>query len=265
MTGLALSSDLKYYVRPGWTVHYLPRTESTNNVAVAAGQQGTPGKLLVITDEQTSGRGRLNRRWNAPVGDCLLMSLLLYPPPPFERNAGRVTMACGLALCEAIVATTEVPAVLKWPNDLIVNDVQGGWRKIAGMLSEIGLRDGLPHFVVVGIGLNVNVPVATLSELSPNATSLLAETGRQVERTALLDAFLSRVETLYRRLERGEDLLPLWRAHLAWKGQSVRLQTPTKIVEGVFEDVDEAGALWVRLSSGERRCFMVGDVTLRRA
>lgn len=264
MTEFELPSDLAHYTYSGWTVRYLPRTESTNDVALTAGQQGAPEKLLVIADEQTFGRGRLSRRWTAPAGDCLLMSLLFYPPYPFERSAGRVTMACGLALCEAVAATTAAPVALKWPNDLIVSDVHGGWRKVAGMLSEIGLRDGTPYFIVVGIGLNVNVPADALPDLSPNATSLLVETGRRVARSVVLDAFLSRIEAFYRRVECGEDLLPLWRAHLAWMGQSVQLQTPTETVQGVSEAVDDDGALWVRLASGGRRRFMVGDVTLRR-
>ncbi len=265
MTDFERPVDLEHYARPGWTVRYFPCTESTNDVALSAGQQEAPAWSVVLTDEQTSGRGRLSRRWVAPAGDCLLMSLLFYPPPPFEHSAGRVTMACGLALYEAVVATTSAPVVLKWPNDLIVSDAQGEWRKVAGMLSEIGLRDGAPHFLVVGIGLNVNVPAEALPHLSPNATSLLVETGRRVERTVVLDAFLARVEALYRRVERGEDLLPLWRTHLAWIGQPVQLQTPTEIVQGIPEDVDDDGALWVRLVSGARRRFTVGDVTLRRA
>ncbi len=264
MTNFEHPDDLAHYARPGWTVRYLPRIGSTNDVAMVAGQQGAPAQLVVLANEQTSGRGRLDRRWAATAGDCLLLSLLFYPPPPFEHNAGRVTMLCGLALCEAVVAATAAPVALKWPNDLIVSDVQGGWRKVAGMLSEIGLRDGSPHFLVVGIGLNVNVSPVVLPHLAPNATSLLVETGRRVERRVVLDAFLSRVEVLYRRLEAGEDVLPSWRARLAWMGQPAQLQTPTEIVRGVLDDVDDDGALWVRLATGGRRRFAVGDVTLRR-
>lgn len=256
MTGLAA------YRRAGWTVRYLPQVGSTNDVALAAGCQGAADKLLVLADAQTAGRGRLARRWESPPGACLLLSLLFRPPEPFAHHAARVTMLCGLALAEAVETVAGLPVALKWPNDLIVTG-PGAWRKLAGMLSEIGLEDGAPAFLVVGIGLNVTVPSGDLSKLAPNAASLLAETGRTIRRGALLEAFLARVETHYARLGQGDDPHPTWRARLAWLGQPVIVHTPTQAVTGVAEDVDATGALRVRLPDGSAQSFAVGDVSLR--
>ncbi|HNT76312.1 MAG TPA: biotin--[acetyl-CoA-carboxylase] ligase [Anaerolineae bacterium] len=255
-------TELATYRRTDWTVQYWPQIGSTNDAALAAGQQGAAEGLLVLADEQTAGRGRLARRWESPAGVGLLMSLLFRPPEPFAYAAARVTMLCGLALAEVVETVGGLAAALKWPNDLIVAE-PGTWRKLAGTLSEIGLENGAPAFLVVGIGLNVAVPPADLPALAPHATSLLAETGRVVSRVALLDAFLARVEAGRAQLRQGVDLWPAWRARLAWLGQPVTVHTPTQAVAGVAEDVDATGALLVRLPDGRVQSFAVGDVSLR--
>ena len=250
------------YRREGWDIRYVERLDSTNTALLAAGRQGAAEGLVYIADEQTAGRGRLERRWGAPPGTCLLLSALFRPPEPFTYYAPRLTMLCGMAMADAAETVSGVAVQLKWPNDLIITE-QGTWRKIAGMLSEIGLdADGRP-FLVVGIGLNVNVPAALLPDLAPNATSLLVEGGQPVERAALLDAFLARVEAYRAATQAGADVLAQWRQRLAWMGCEVHVHTPTGSVTGIIEDVDETGALWLRLPDGARQSFSVGDVSLR--
>lgn len=241
---------------------YMEQLDSTNDLLVRLGEQGAPEGLLVLTEEQTAGRGRLGRRWSAPPGCCLLFSLLFRPPAPFVNTAAQVTMLCGIALVEAARQAAGVSAWLKWPNDLIV-ERETQWFKLAGMLSEVGWQGPQPAFLVVGIGLNVNVLALQLPELSPHATSLLVETGQPCDRVAFLEAFLSHADALYQRLRMGEDLLPLWRARLAWFNRVVRVQTPTEIITGVAQDVDPSGALIVRLEDGVLRRFSAGDVSVR--
>ena len=149
----------------------------------------------MLAEEQIAGRGRLDRRWHAPAGQCLLMSLLFRPGEPFAHRAARITMLCGLALAEAAAKVAGIEVQLKWPNDLIVAREDGAWRKIAGMLSEIGGAAQQPDLLVVGLGLNVNVPSAALAKLAPNAGSLRAEIGHPVDRVAILDDFLKRLES----------------------------------------------------------------------
>jgi BirA family biotin operon repressor/biotin-[acetyl-CoA-carboxylase] ligase len=171
-------------------------------------------------------------------------------------------MLCGLALVDAARGVSGVPVVLKWPNDLIVEGDERRWRKVAGLLSEVG---GAPDFLVVGVGLNVNVPRAQLPHLAPNATSLMAETGRQVSRVALLDAFLRGVEEGYERLRAGWDPLAEWEGALAWLGREVEVHTPTGSRRGIALGVDDGGALVLRLAEGQARSFPAGDVSLRTA
>jgi len=250
------------YRREGWDIHYFERVDSTNTALLEAGRQGADEGLVYITDEQTAGRGRLDRRWIAPPGTCLLLSLLFRPPEPFTYYAPRLTMLCGMAMADAVETVSGVTVQLKWPNDLILTRGDT-WRKVAGMLSEIGSGADTQPFLVIGIGLNVNVSPELLPDLAPNATSLLAEGGQPAERVALLDAFLARVEAYRATLQDGADVLDLWRQRLAWMGRAVQLTTPTGSVTGVAEDVDETGALWLRLPDGSRQSFSVGDVSLR--
>jgi len=258
-----MTTNLAHYQHPHWHVHYVARTTSTNDWALQVGEAGGGERQVFIADEQTAGRGRLARRWVAPSGTCLLMALLFRPPAPFSRLAGRLPMVCGLALLDAIAAFASVPVQLKWPNDLIVTDATG-WRKLAGMLSEIGLQNHTPTFVVVGVGLNINIMPNVLPSLAPNATSLLAETGQRIDRGALLDIFLTRVEAWYVYLCAGEDVWTPWRAHLAWLGCEVQVQTPTRVIQGVVADVDASGALLLRLADGKEQRFPVGDISLRQ-
>ncbi len=248
----------------GAHLRYLEQIGSTNDVVREAGESGAPEGWGALAELQTAGRGRLDRRWEAPAGSCLLLSLLFRPAEPFAYWARRITMICGIALVDAVAAQVGPGALLKWPNDLIRNRPDG-WVKLAGMLSEIGLKDGRPDFIVVGIGINVNVPAEVLPTLAPNAASLLSEFGRPVSRVALLEAFLQGIERCYAELRGGVDPLPEWRARLAWLGEPVRMVTLQGEVEGRAESVDEDGALWIRRPDGDLTRFEVGDVSLRIA
>ncbi|TFG72619.1 MAG: biotin--[acetyl-CoA-carboxylase] ligase, partial [Anaerolineales bacterium] len=259
--------SLAHFQRSGWLGHqvvYRETVGSTNDLALELVLEGAGEGLVVLADEQSAGRGRLNRRWSAPPGTCLLMSLVFHPQSGFQDEARRITMACGLALRDAICENTGVPVWLKWPNDVIVTR-ESTWAKVAGMLSEVGLIQGNPAVLVVGIGLNVNVPAETLSQLSPNAASLQVEAGRWFDRSALLDAFLSLVELRVAALRSGVDVLDAWRDAQAWMGRSVVVTLPTGAIMGIAESVDEDGALILRLPDGSTHRAVAGDVSLRLA
>ncbi len=261
-----MDSELARYARRsgrwGAQVVYHATLNSTNDLLLRLGEQGAAEGLLALTEFQTGGRGRLQRRWVAPAGASLLMSLLFRPPDPFPWFAARATMLCGVALVAAIREVAGVAVALKWPNDVIIERADG-WGKLAGMLSEVGWQGETP-FLVVGLGVNVNIPPEQLPQLAPQATSLLAESGQRVDRTALLDSFLAQVERDYAALLNGADPLPRWAAALAWLGQPVTLSTPTETLTGIAAGVDDTGALLLRLPDGAMRAFPVGDVTLRK-
>lgn len=252
--------------RFGRELRYYRETGSTNDVALTAARAGTPEGLVVVADRQTAGRGRFQRRWEAPLGSSLLMSLLFRPPEPFVDIAGRIPMVCGLGLVAAVRKVTGAAVRLKWPNDLI-HESSGsshGWTKLAGMLGEVAMSDaGNPEALVVGLGVNVNIASADLPRLAPNAGSLSSLVGAEISRRDLLDALLDEIESRYADLLNGVDPLPVWRRHLAWLGQSVVVRGMEGEVHGVAEGIDADGALVLRLSNGQTRRFLAGDVSLR--
>ncbi len=239
-------------------VAYLPTTGSTNDVAKDLAARGAAEGTVVVADQQTAGRGRLGRRWLAPPATCLLCSLLFRPVLSLAQ-ANRLTMLSSLAAADAVREVAGLRVSLKWPNDLIVPPT---WKKLSGVLTETGMVGAQLDFVVVGIGVNVNVPPEALPDLDPNATSILAETGRVVDRLTLLTAFLAEVERRYEALRAGANPRQEWAGRLATLGRSVKATTSDGVFTGVAESVDEDGALLLRAPGGALRRLVAGDVTL---
>jgi BirA family biotin operon repressor/biotin-[acetyl-CoA-carboxylase] ligase len=244
---------------------YRHQIGSTNDLAKDAAADQAPEGTVVVADEQTAGRGRLGRRWLAPPGSALLCSILFRPVLAL-RSAPQLTMICALAAADAVATVACVEVGLKWPNDLIVasddREGEGMWRKLAGLLTETGVVGDQLDFVVVGLGLNVNIPAEVLPQIAPQATSLLVEAGREVDRAALLAALLTGVENRYTVLQAGQDPLSEWVARLATLGRFVRATTSEGTVEGVAEGVDSDGALLLRAGDGALHRLVAGDVTL---
>jgi BirA family biotin operon repressor/biotin-[acetyl-CoA-carboxylase] ligase len=250
----------------GCNLIVLPRTSSTNDVAKDLAARRAPEGTVVIADEQTAGRGRMGRRWSAPSGDCLLCSILFRPDLPPARIQWLTTL-CALATADAVEELAGLWVWLKWPNDLIVeSSISGaqspGWRKLGGILTEMEVVAQQVEFVVVGIGVNVNVSPEVLPTLAPDATSILTETQLSVDRAALLAALLAGVERRYRALRAGEDVRQEWMARLATLGRPVEATTPKGVLTGVAESVGEDGALLLRTPDGELHRLLAGDVTL---
>jgi BirA family transcriptional regulator, biotin operon repressor / biotin---[acetyl-CoA-carboxylase] ligase len=169
--------------RFGREYRYLERCESTQRLLGQSDADGT----VAVTEEQTEGRGRLGRRWEAPAGTSILCSILLRPAVPAER-LHELTLVAAQACAEAIVGETGLAATVKEPNDILI-----GGRKAAGILGEA--REG---HVILGIGINVNVRPEELPERAEiPATSLLEQTGALVERAPVLVALLERLESRY--------------------------------------------------------------------
>jgi BirA family transcriptional regulator, biotin operon repressor / biotin---[acetyl-CoA-carboxylase] ligase len=169
--------------RFGRDYHYVESTPSTQLLLPPDAAEGA----VVVAGEQTEGRGRLGRRWLAPAGTSLLCSVQLRPKVAGERLP-ELTGVAARACAEAIHAVTELPTDVKFPNDVLV-----GGRKTAGVLAEA--REGR---VVLGIGVNVNVPRELLpQDVDLPATSLLVETGREIDRAEVLVELLERLELRY--------------------------------------------------------------------
>ena len=179
--------------RLGYDVRFLQDTESTNRDVDAAAQAGAAEGLLIMADSQTEGRGRMTRTWFSPPETNLYFSLLLRPDVDLA-TAPSLPLVVGLAVAEAIVACapTLLPKI-KWPNDILVNG-----KKICGILCELHTKQDKIDYIVVGIGINVNLPATQIpAELKDRATSILIENGKPLKREQLLAEILNRLEPLY--------------------------------------------------------------------
>ena len=231
--------------------------DSTNRRAVAWARADALDGALVLAESQTQGKGRLGRQWFAPPRSSLLMSLVFRPRIAIEQ-AQRLTMICSLGAVEAIREVTGLQARIKWPNDILLDG-----KKLAGVLTELGADGGQLSYVVVGMGLNVNLEPAQLPPVMSPPTSLLATLGRSVDRQVLLLSILSQIDGHYARMGTGWSPHGAWREHLDTLGKRVSVGDAEGVVTGVAEDVDADGALLVRTEDGTLHRMLAGDVTLR--
>jgi len=226
----------------GWDVRHVLETGSTNADLVAAVEAGTAtSRTVLATDHQTAGRGRLDRRWDAPPGANLLVSIVVAPIPDVPAE---VTHRVGLAAVAAVrrfVASDVATAVgLKWPNDVLLDG-----RKVAGILAQ---RVPGHDAVVVGMGLNIAWSPADAAALAPHDPT--------VTPARLLRVLLEELDAL------PADIASHYRNSLDTIGQAVRVELPgdSAALHGRAVDVDDAGRLVVIDTEGERHALDVGDV-----
>jgi BirA family biotin operon repressor/biotin-[acetyl-CoA-carboxylase] ligase len=218
----------------GWRVEVLASTPSTNAVVADRARRGEAAGLCVVAEEQTAGRGRLDRTWVSPPRAGLTFSVLLRP---VTDQLGWVPLLGGLAVVRAVREQTGVDAVLKWPNDVLVRE-----KKAAGLLAEA--VDGA---VVLGVGLNVTNHAEELPHAS--ATSLALEGAGTTDRDTLLRAVL-------RGLTFAEADRSAYREHCSTLGREVEVHLPgLRVVRGRADDVDDQGCLVV-----DGTAYSAGDV-----
>jgi BirA family biotin operon repressor/biotin-[acetyl-CoA-carboxylase] ligase len=224
---------------------HLRRTDSTNERARELASGGAPHGTLVTAAEQTAGRGRHGRRWSAPAGSSLLMSLVLRWPA-VRRSPELLPLAAAVAVCDVAGEAAQI----KWPNDIVL-DAPPGLAKLAGVLIE-----GRPQerWAVLGIGLNVAVDLAELpAEVRANAATLGRPPG-EIEPT--LQRLLAALE---RRLcEPEEATLAAWRARDALRGRDIAWPSG----RGRAAGIDGTGRLIVALAGGGQATLEAGEVHL---
>lgn len=242
-------------------VHFLETTESTNSVAMELGRQDAVAGTVVVAETQSKGRGRLNREWVSPKGTGLYFSLILRPklePVDFPK----ITLATGVAICNALEKLVDVSPKIKWPNDILL-----AGKKCGGILTEAeGLAGNDKPFVVLGVGLNLTTPLAVFSEeLRPKVTALKEASGQDVLRGELLKIILHQVDSVLESLEKGEfsDVLDEWRGRDAVFGKKLSWVTQTgSIVTGVSLGPDDHGILHIKDDQGTIHDVISGDVNL---
>lgn len=235
------------------------RVDSTNRIALEMASQGLPGGIVILAEAQEKGKGRLGREWFSPEGMNLYFSLLLRPYQP-ARDFPLYSLATSVALIEAIQRTTGLAVQIKWPNDVVLED-----KKLAGILLESEVRGEQSPSLVVGVGVNVNIGLTDFpAELQKSATSLRIALGRPVDRADLLIELFNQLVEQYRLVDDKALLIQAVRQHCQTLGRRVRVQTARQEFEGWAEDLQEDGALLIRMGDGNQRRILVGDVTYLR-
>ena len=183
----------------GRLLHIYEQLDSTNTTALALAEQGLPEGTVVIALSQTKGRGRKGRAWVSPPDQNLYLSIILRPQEPANRF-GLWTLAAALAVARSIHQFTALPARLKWPNDVMINK-----RKVAGLLLESAIHGERFKYVVMGIGVNVNLRPERLPDgIRNSATSMFEELGREIDRVEFLQSLLKNLEDQYNAFQTGQ-------------------------------------------------------------
>ncbi len=235
---------------PGWEerVHHFEVVESTMVPARLLARNGAAEGTLVVAEQQSCGRGRLDRSWLSPLGG-IYMTLVMRPPVA-PQLAPRINLLVAVAISEAIERLHGLPARVKWPNDVLI-----GGKKVCGILAEMEAESDLVRFVNVGIGLNANL---TISGLQKGAISLSELLGASVDRVSLVREIVEGI--LDRSLRLGDAAaLDAWRARTATLGREVSVMADGSPVRGMALDINSTGALLVRDAAGNVREVIAGD------
>ncbi len=231
--------------------------ESTSLEAWKLAGQGAPHGLTVVADRQTGGRGRKGRGWFSPGGMNLYFSVILRPTFP-PAQAAQTTLVAAVAICEAIRESSGVKATIKWPNDV---EIAG--RKVAGILTELSAVQEKTNFLILGIGVDVNMTVADFpEEIRDTATSLQIATSRCFSRSHLLAALLVKLENYLEACQQQgfSAVRRRWKELSSMLGVGVRAELNGKYIEGTAEDLDDQGRLLVKTSCGQYERIVAGDV-----
>jgi BirA family biotin operon repressor/biotin-[acetyl-CoA-carboxylase] ligase len=241
-------------------LHRFRSVSSTNSEVARFALEGAEEGLCVIADEQTAGRGRLQRRWQSPPGAGLYFSLLLRPKFATERWP-LLTLMAAVACHSTLRFACGLLPDIKWPNDILVDG-----RKICGILAET-LESPAGRAVVLGIGINLKSE-ALPEELRLAATSVEEATGRLSDREAILQTLLAALADNYQLLQTGtgnSQILKAWCDASSYaRGRLIRVTTEQRIIEGITRGLEDDGALRVETSDGDTTIVRTGDVTSLR-
>jgi BirA family biotin operon repressor/biotin-[acetyl-CoA-carboxylase] ligase len=245
----------------GRDIRVFEQTTSTNDVVEKLARDGVKEGVVVFAEAQTKGRGRLGRKWVSPAHKGLWFSVLLRPDLRPQETT-QLTVAAATALRRAIQAQTGSPPEIKWPNDILV-----GGKKVAGILTELSAELDRVRYVILGIGVDVNLGAGEFpAEWRKAATSLKLETGKTIPRAELATAILRELDHDYARIGGNSfaDVADEWEAHCTTIGREVTIQTGERRIHGRAESLGDDGALLLRTEHGHLERIIGGDVTLEK-
>lgn len=261
---LLIPSEINPILKTKWigkTIHYFHTLDSTNAKAYQLALNGAEEGEVVIAEFQEKGRGRLGRHWFSPPFLNLYVSIILRPKIS-PHQASLITLMAAVATADAIQKFSGLLPLIKWPNDILLHD-----RKVAGLLNEIHSEMDRIHFVILGIGVNLNMSEKMFSkEIRSVATSLKIEMGQTISRKAFLQSLLQELEKWYTIFikEGNAIILKAWRDRAHIKGRRVKVTSFGEKLVGMAVDVDSDGALILETEDGKRERVVAGDIEYKK-
>lgn len=260
-----IPSEIKYKLKTrliGKEIISYQKVDSTNDVAYELAEKRVREGAVIIAEEQTKGKGRHGRHWSSPSRGGIYMSCILRPGIA-PNEIARITLLAAVAVARAIREATGLEAVIKWPNDVMV-----GHGKVCGILTEMKAEQDSVAFVVLGMGINVNV---TSRHLPKGAASIKDELHRRGVRSAVSRVELARkviemLDEYYAVLKKEgfEPIMNAWKDLSMMIGARIKVVLPNKVFEAQAHDINPDGALIVRLESGILEKVPSGDVIMVR-
>ena len=239
----------------GHDIHYFKEVDSTNDVAKYLAEDGAEEGTIVIAEIQNRGKGRRGKTWISPPGG-VWMSIILRPDiPPF--NAPQLTLVTGVAVAETLKKECNLDVGIKWPNDILI-----GNKKVCGILTEVNASIDKVNYVVVGIGIDMNVDVPLFPpDLQKGATSLKNELDTEINGAILVQKFLLEFENIYNEFKEGKfpEILKEWRSLSKTIGNNVEVRTRGKTIRGEAVGINKEGILILELEDGSLRKIISGE------
>ena len=259
---LMTEAEIKSLMHTDWVakeVLYFDTIDSTNTKAQELAEKGYPSGTLVVADKQDSGKGRRGRSWVSPSGTGIFMTLMIKPDIN-PNNASMLTLVAALAVAKAITSVTGEEALIKWPNDIVVNG-----KKVCGILTEMNAQFDYINHIVVGIGINVHNE-SFPEEISQMASSLMIEAGgKRFHRAQIIAETMSYFEQYYDTFLKTQDLSALVREYdelLVNRNKSVRVLDPKEPFDGKAMGITPKGELIVETWES-RKLVSSGEVSVR--
>lgn len=259
---LMTEAEIKSLLHTDWVakeVLYFDTIDSTNTKAQELAEKGYPSGTLVVADKQESGKGRRGRSWVSPSGTGIFMTLMIKPDIN-PNNASMLTLVAALAVAKAITSVTGEKAMIKWPNDIVVNG-----KKVCGILTEMNAQFDYINHIVVGIGINVHNE-SFPEEISQMASSLMIEAGgKRFHRAQIIAETMSYFEQYYDTFLQTQDLSALVREYdklLVNRNKSVRVLDPKEPFDGKAMGITPKGELIVDTWES-RKLVSSGEVSVR--
>ena len=259
---LMTEAEIKSLMHTEWVakeVLYFDTIDSTNTKAQELAEKGYPSGTLVVADKQESGKGRRGRSWVSPSGTGIFMTLMIKPDIN-PNNASMLTLVAALAVAKAITSVTGEEALIKWPNDIVVNG-----KKVCGILTEMNAQFDYINHIVVGIGINVHNE-SFPEEISQMASSLMIEAGgKRFHRAQIIAETMSYFEQYYDTFLKTQDLSALVREYdelLVNRNKSVRVLDPKEPFDGKAMGITPNDELIVETWES-RKLVSSGEVSVR--